>query len=239
MSDDAALGYVLGTLDEEERAQLESRLESDRSLAEAVARARKDVAEITTGIGLVASGAGGTRRGLPRQRPWKPIAAAAAVILLAGGGVALLRDGKTPSPEPTPPSIVVPVPGAGELDNLVRDAVAIVTGTVVDVRDGAASEGSGGIDYQIAIVELDETIKGSTGPRFAAFDYTYGSPWVANGTRVLLFLASSADTVHEQLEPPHLQVLSGDVGSYEISDGSLVGAPFTLDEVRDAARNRP
>lgn len=65
------------------------------------------------------------------------------------------------------------------------------------------------------------------GDNSTVFAHTY--------TRVLLFLASSDDTVHEQLDPPHFQVLHGGVGSYEISDGNLVGAPFTLDEVRDAA----
>lgn len=236
-TDDLALGYVLGTLEPDDRARAERALAEEPAFADAVARARADMDDITRGLELVASDATKTPRGDSMGRRLAPfLGAAAAVALIVAGIVAVQRGTGDPTVDASQSTIRGQLPGACSLDALTGEfAVAIVTGTVTDVATGTAEQ-DGGLDYQIATVQVGETIMGDASGTIHAFDYTYGSPWVEEGQELLLFLASSAGTGHAGIDPPHYQVNSGDCGSVEIRDGELVGASFTLQQVREAAR---
>ncbi len=248
MNEDAALGYVLGTLDDEEMAQARARLGTDASFASAVERAREDVEGISRGIEMVAEGTSWSET--PDRGPsiWVRVVAVAAAVALAATGVSALVNAGGDADPGGPPQMGHQVPGLNNLSTLTRDAVAVVTGTVTRVDLGQAG-GEGGMDYAIATVRVAEALKGSIGSTVSALDYVYGitpggqsgvtsggqsGVWVSEGDQVLLFLASSAGTVHEDIDPPHLQVLHGTAGRYFIRDGELVDAPFTMAEVREA-----
>lgn len=239
MSEDLALGFVLETLSDPEAARVRELLATDASFTAEVERARSDLTSLARGIELVAL------RGVARTpRRWKSsavaalVAAALAVVGIAVVGIAVVlasRGGRPPVREPAP-SLAVSVPGAADVSKLVKDSSVIVIGTVSGVREGTM-DGEGGLSYQIAEIDVSETIKGDAGPRVAAFDYTYGAPWSRKGQKVLLFLVSSEGTANASVKPSHLQVLNGDAGSYEIRGGVLGGASFSLDDVRRLARN--
>ena len=123
----------------------------------------------------------------------------------------------------------------------MAQADRIVVGTIEQIDRGEVD----GLAYVLATVAIDESIKpgGDGETTVVAFDYDLGggitsaggsTPWTV-GDRVLLFLVSDAGTVSEHLQPAHLQVAEGQGGRYPVVDGR-VEAPFTLDEVRDAAR---
>jgi hypothetical protein len=235
MNSDLALGYALGTLDKEESARAIRLLETDPMFGDDIRRAQADIETLGRGIQLVAAQSSSSPVGATRRTRLAAVLAIAAMLV----GVvvfAATRGGPAPTPGPGA-TIAVPVPGAADLSNLVRGASLIVTGTVTGVTQGTLGEGEGGLRYQIAEIQVSETIKGSAGSRVVAFDYTYGAPWVRKGQNILLFLLGSQGTVHESVKPSHFQVLNGDAGSYQIRDGALVGASFTLDDVRRAAKN--
>ena len=169
-----------------------------------------------------------------------------------------------PSPGPAvQPSTTAPPLSTGlgvryDLPRLVAESERIVVGTVVEVRHGPAADDSGGLAYVIATLRVEQTLKGAASTTVAAFDYDYsgaitsaGGPVTSGpvtsgsadgpsgatfipGERVLLFLSSSAGTVHEQITPLHWQVTGGAQGEYQMH-GDVPDATFTLDDVRQAA----
>jgi hypothetical protein len=191
----------------------------------------------------------------PTYRRHLPVAAAAAAVVIAAaafvasglGGSDDPGDRNLADPRRTATSGPVPPPLGGvieyDVDRLVTDADRVVVGTVTDVERHAPSEATGGLAYVLASIEVDEVVKGPTAASLVAFDYDYefgdsvssesglGARFV-RGERVLLFLSSSAGTVHEQLQPPHWQVTGGAQGLY-VMDGDEPEAPFTLFDVRE------
>jgi hypothetical protein len=240
MNDDEALGYVLGTLDAQQMEHAERAILDDAAFAEAVERARADVGDVSRGLQLVAEDAPTTSADRPSL--WVRVVSIAAVIGLLGFGTAALLGDEPVRNQPPPPSQGMQVPGADELPNLARDAVAVVIGTVTNVQQGRVAPGEDAMEYAIATVKVSETLKGAPADTIAAFDYVYsgvtsvGQPglWAHEGDHVLVFLASSKDTIHENVAPPHFQVLNGTAGRYFIRDGELADAKFTLAEVRAA-----
>lgn len=214
-----------------------------------------DVDRIRAGLLLLAADVPAARPSRSR-RPL--LAAAAAVAVLAAGAVAYSATRPTsrpvaqPSATPTPStsstsgvSIGMPVPPR-DLPTMVRDATRVVVGHVTDVTTGTlpAPEGESGDAYVLASVAVDEAIKG-VGGTLAAFAYTYGGttvvtsegttrPWQV-GDRVLLFLVPDVGTASSDVQPPHMFVDGGESGRY-LFDGDQLAAPFTLDDVRRAAR---
>jgi hypothetical protein len=189
----------------------------------------------------------------PAYRRHLPVAAAAATIVIAAGAVVAVNlDGSddpgpvaNPHPTVTSGSVAPPIGGVIEYDlqRLVSESERIVVGTVTDVEHHGPSEASGGLAYALATVEVEETVNGPAATQLVAFDYDYGDAPTTEpglgasfvgGQRVLLFLASVAGTVHEQLDPPHWQVTGGAQGEY-VMDGDEPSAPFTMADVRRAA----
>ena len=182
------------------------------------------------------------------------VSAAAAVLLIGGGGAALMSAEGSPRPAhralapstaplPTNPGTTLNSSITYDLGRLVRESPRIVVGTVTDLRHGSG-EAAGGLPYVLAHIRVREAIRGAAGDLWA-FDYDLGSggaissvpsgpPWRV-GEDVLLFLSSSSGTVHEGVAPAHEQVSGGAQGRYEIVDGELRSAPFTLEQVRKAA----
>lgn len=208
------------------------------------------------GLGLLAAEAADTApaaRRAPRWLPASAIATAAAVVAVAiGVGTPLGSggEGSTPVTGERPPAAVGAPPGgevpgriryglAYDLPRLVAESPRIAIGTVVEIRRGALPD-DGGLDYLIGIVNVEEILRGPQTEQIAAFDYDYGRAVVAGsarganlveGARVLLFLADSAGTVHEAVEPAHWQVTGGAQGVYAMR-GAEPDAPFTLEEIR-------
>lgn len=223
---------------------------ADPALEDEVLRARRDIERIRRGIELTARGAPATPV-RPARRRWLPVAAAAAAaVAVAGIATALVtRDDSTAptvSPSPTTPTSQPAVNAQRSADlslsEKVAQADAIVVGTITRLDRGEV----GGLPYVLATVEVSETIEGEPSSTVVAFDYDLdsgdavtsagaGTPWNV-GDEVLLFLVSDAGTVSEDLEPAHLQVAEGARGRFAVVDGELVNAPFTLDDVRTAAR---
>lgn len=192
------------------------------------------------------------------RRHGRIAAVAAGLVLLAGAGAAVgltAGDGggeptarshpASPitgtAPEQSSPALGIVV--AYDLPRLVAESDRIVVGTVAEVEHHDGSEATGGLAYVLATVDVDESIKGPRDAQVVAFDYDYGDAITADGpqgasftagTRVLLFLAGSAGTVHEQLGPPHWQVTGGAQGEYAMT-GDEPDAPFTMQDVRRAA----
>jgi hypothetical protein len=188
----------------------------------------------------------------PAYRRHLPVAAAAAAIVIAAGAVVAVNlagpdnPGRVADPHPTVSSGSVPPPIGGRaldysLGELVAQSERIVVGTVTDVEHHGSSEASGGLAYVLASVAVEEAVKGPEATALVAFDYDYGQTTepdlgatFVRGQRVLLFLSSSAGTVHEHLGSPHWQVTGGAQGKYAMG-GDQPDAPFTLDDVRRAA----
>jgi hypothetical protein len=187
---------------------------------------------------------------------------AAAAVLAAGLAVAQLggSDHRDQAGRPTPratsgssgPQLGFGVPY--DLDRLVRESDHVVIGRVTEVRRGSGEE-AGGLPYVLAHIDSEEVLRGGGGDVWA-FDYDLGAgtngagttgagttgagtssvpagaPWRV-GDRLLLFLTSPAGTVHERVQPPHLQVVAGAQGRYVVN-GDAVEAPFSLADVRAA-----
>lgn len=226
----------------------------DPELSSAVDRARRDVARIQRRLALIATEAEITATASAARPPrWLGAAAAAAIAVAGIGTLVVLRDdgGATPiATSPSPTTSVTTAPALGfpamtlTLDQRVAQADRIVVGTITAIDRGEV----GGLPYVLAAVDVSEDIKPSNARMVnpvTAFDYNLGAggaitsegsstPWNI-GDRVLLFLVSDASTVSENLQPAHLQVAEGASGRYAIVNGEAV-APFTLDDVRAAAR---
>lgn len=183
---------------------------------------------------------------------------AAALVALAGG-VAVLAFRQTSTPIPKHQAIASPraetstpastTPRLGsvvqyDLGRLLRESRRIVLGRVVEVRRGDGAQ-AGGIPYVLALVQVTEALRGGSSDVWA-FDYDLGGrsavssvpagPRWKTGQIVLLFLAPSTGTVHEGVTPTHDQVVGGAQGRYVVEGSELVGAPFTLEQVRSQAR---
>lgn len=129
-----------------------------------------------------------------------------------------------------------------DLPRLVAEADRVVTGRVREVR---VVDGAQAVRHVLALIEVDEGLRGAVTDVWALDADRSGSattrttsdvaelPWQA-GQQVLLFLVSDVGTDHEGLDPPHEQVLAGSQGRYEVRDGRLVTADFTLEQVRAA-----
>lgn len=139
-----------------------------------------------------------------------------------------------------------------DLRRLSAESALIVVGTVTEVRHGSG-EAAGGLPYVLAHIRVDRALRGADSSVWA-FDYDLGSkggvvssesavspesavsselagpPWRV-GESVLLFLASSAGTVHAEVEPGHLQVVGGAQGRYAVH-GERLDAPFTFAQLR-------
>jgi hypothetical protein len=183
------------------------------------------------------------------------VAAGVAAAAVVATGVAMTQLGGSDGPDqagrPTPsatsgssgPQLGFGVPY--DLNRLVRESDTVVIGEVTELRRGATDAESGALRYVLAHVAVQDVLKGSGGDLWA-FDYDLGGgtssggtssepagpPWHV-GDRVLLFLTSSAGTVHEGVQPPHLQVAGGAQGRYAVN-GESVDAPFSLADVRAA-----
>lgn len=196
-------------------------------------------------------------RALRRRAAARWMVAAALVALAGGGAVLVLRHGSTPAPThqaiaspsvgPSTPASITPGLGSVvvyDLARLLRESRRVVLGRVVEVRHGDGAQ-AGGIPYVLALVQVTEALRGGSSNVWA-FDYDVGNgtaiPSVPTGPRwetgenVLLFLAPSTGTVHEGLTPTHDQVVGGPQGRYQVKAGELVGAPFTLEQVRSQTR---
>ena len=205
------------------------------------------------GLAALAEEAPAEGRAFRRHLP--AAVAAAAVVIAVGAFLAGNVGGSDDSdrvadPQPSVSSGTVPPIGHGiqyDLADLVRTSDRVVVGTIGDVEHHAPSDATGGLAYVIATVDVDETVKGPEETQLVAFDYDYefgdavtttpgmGARFV-RGERVLLFLSSSAGTVHAQLDPPHWQVTGGAQGEYAM-DGDEPVAPFSMADVRDLARS--
>jgi hypothetical protein len=178
------------------------------------------------------------------------VGVAAAAVVAAGlivassqlGDAPARQTAQRPSPTATPSG-----PGTQlglqvvtyDLARLAREADQVVIGRVTEIRRGAG-EDAGGLPYVLAHVAVQDVLKGGGGDLWA-FDYELGAgtssvaggpPWEL-GDRLLLFLASPAGTVHQGVQPAHLQVVGGAQGRYAFR-GDALDAPFTLAEVRAA-----
>lgn len=196
------------------------------------------------------------------RRPWLTAAAAAVVVLapvgvglgqrFTGSGTPPDRPQAGPSAPPvasSPPTTGGPsVIGQGvtyDLARLVDESPRIVIGTVTRVTHGEASDASGGLPYVLADISIDRTLKGPDTAPLVVFDYDYGNTVTSDavqgatfdvGERVLLFLSSSAGTVHADLDRPHWQVTGGAAGEYRMR-GNEPDAPFTLSDVENKIRS--
>ena len=197
----------------------------------------------------------------PKRPHWQPalaIGAAAAIVAVAVGlgAQALSEDSPEPlladsAPVETAPAVTLPgatQPDTGrpaamgisyDLRRLVAESPRVVVGTVVDVKRGSLGTDAG-MDYVIGIVKVEEMLRGPDSGEIAAFDYDYGTAITSGpalgatfvpGSRVLLFLADAAGTVHEDVKPQHWQVTGGAQGLY-VMKGNEPQGPFTLAEVR-------
>ena len=213
--------------------------------AEAVRRGESELRDIQRGLEVVASDALRPTAPAARRR-YAPLAAAAIGIAIIGGAIVATRgENKEPVARGTTPPIINPVPGPQlTLQQKVAGADMIVVGTVTQVRTGTlGAEAEGGMEYAMATIRVEERIKGSPGDSVVAFDYVYGvvSPevpggqWAHPGDRLLVFLVSDEGAVSEDLRPAHLQIAEGFAGRFAVKDGGLIGAPFTLQDVRDEA----
>ena len=247
IKDDLANGYVLGTLDEEDETRAGELLTGDASFAAAVARSEEDLRDIKRGLDLVAADA--LHHAMPAGRSrWVVGLAAAAVLIAVVGGAILASRGNEKAPvargSRPPTSIGVPGPTL-TLEQTVKSSSVIVVGTVTDVQTGSVgSPEEGGMEYAMATIRVEERIKGSPGESVVAFDYVYGivsseggagGVWAKAGDRLLVFLVSDAGAISEDLKPDHLQIAEGARGRFRVSNGELVDAPYTLQDVRDAA----
>lgn len=94
--------------------------------------------------------------------------------------------------------------------------------------------------YHLVTIRVDEVLRGPLTTQIVVYDSPADRlPAERNvrwkvGTRMLLFLDPSEGTVHHGIKPLHYQLTLGAHGAYEIRDGELVDAPFTLDEIRAA-----
>ena len=208
-------------------------------------------ARLRRGLGLLAAQTPDRRS----RRPLLAAAAAAALLAAAGIGVGLAINGSEGQSGPqqagpsAPPIASTSQPGGGpttigqgvsyDLARLVDESPRILVGTVTNVSHGDASDASGGLPYVLAEVSVDHTLKGADTAHVVAFDYDYGGTVTANaphgatfavGQQVLLFLSSSAGTVHADLPPLHWQVTGGAAGEYRMR-GDEPEAPFTIAEI--------
>ena len=214
-------------------------------------------ARLRRGLGLLAEQTPAARS----RRTWIPAAAAAVAVAAAGVAVGVLagNDGRSSpheaAPQPRPPASSTPATPGGptvignsvtyDLERLVNESPRILVGTVAKVIHGDASEASGGLPYVLAEVSVDRTLKGADTAHVVAFDYDYGGTITADalqgatfavGQQVLLFLSSSAGTVHADIPPRHWQVTGGGQGEY-VKHGDQLDAPFTLEQVQQQARS--
>lgn len=192
----------------------------------------------------------------PRRRRLTPLTIAAGVALLAaaGTGIGLAVNDRNParhsqqarsaptlvSPQPTGPAVLPPIGQQVryDLSRLVRESTRIVVGTVTTVDHEKASAASGGMDYVLATVTVDRTLRGPSTDTVIAFDYDYGpltsgealGARFTEGQRVLLFLADVTGTVNASIRPEHWQVTGGASGLYPMH-GDEPDAPFTLEDV--------
>jgi hypothetical protein len=197
-----------------------------------------------------------------RGRAWRPIVIGALVLgVVAGGVVGARAIGGDGNPAPSASTGAVDTSNAAadgtsagtrlvsyDLERLVAEADRIVVGTVTDVQHGKASELSGGMDYVLGTLKVEELIRGAKSTdQIVAFDFEYGNAVVSDtpmgatfepGQRVLVFLTSVAGTVSEDLRPEHWQVTGGDQGEF-FFEGDKLQAPFSLEDVREAAAQVP
>jgi hypothetical protein len=180
------------------------------------------------------------------------VAAAIAAILLAGtmiggdnggeNGAASDKTGVVSAPTgPGPVGQSSSKIMGYDLRMLVQSSPRIVVGTVSEVKKGRQSEDDGGMSYALATIKVSDTLRGAKADKVVAFDYVYpdnslmsdspmGADFVKN-QKVLLFLSSSAGTVHEKIGPKHWQVTGGFQGMYAMKSGEPQ-ADFTLADVR-------
>jgi len=103
---------------------------------------------------------------------------------------------------------------------------------VTNLEPDTAPDGS---TYQLVTIRISEALKGPGGT-VVVLDPSAGGPtnWKIND-RVLVFL--TPDDTLATIPAPHLTVEGRGTGRYLITNGRLVDADFTLDDVRRAAGN--
>ncbi|HVM39668.1 MAG TPA: hypothetical protein VM618_02675 [Acidimicrobiia bacterium] len=215
-------------------------------------RMARDIDRIRRGLALAADlAADATPRPRVRRRaPHRAVGVAAAALLLAGATAVVVGgvdDDASDAPVAAPPAtdagpVLNSSLGPQTVAERVALADAVVVGTVRDVAYGELDD-QGGLPYALATIDVAEWVKGPSDrpSSVVAFDYAFagptsagdGSGWVP-GQQVLVFLVSDAGTVSESIQPAHLQVAGGPDGRFAF-DGDRLVAPFTLDEVRQAA----
>ena len=203
-----------------------------------------------------------TKRRSPRARP--ALVAAAALVLVVGLGAAVVagrsrgtsqrpladrarppaashgRPGPAPDTgSPAAGQVAAAAPRqATSLQPQVAAAQRVVVGRVVELRQEQlpAAGGQGPESpYVVATVAVEESLKppGAGPARLVVADYdpTSGPPW-REGQRLLLFLVP--DTSPVARASGRLAVSGGAEGRFAF-DGARLQAPFTLDDVRQAA----
>lgn len=173
----------------------------------------------------------------------------AALVGAVVGARALTDSAPTPPVTATDPAAGGDVAGGTssasrmvgyDLKSLVATSPRIVVGTVGEVQHRPASDASGGLDYLLATLRVQETIRGAEAAEVVTFDYEYGGvvtpseaigASIETGDRVLVFLSDVAGTVHEGILPAHRQVTGGAQGAYAM-EGDEPAASFTLADVR-------
>jgi hypothetical protein len=176
-----------------------------------------------------------------QARRWFVVAIIAVVLVGLGSVASVLRlrgADRDHTSTGTPASVL-------SLSQRVAESARVVVGTVTKVDHGRTNgpvAGETGDPYVLATIRVDEAIKGPGGD-LVAFDYTFASATSEGASRawnvgdhVLLFLVPDVGTVSATIEPLHMQVAEGESGRYFIDGAKLVGADFTLDDVRRLAR---
>jgi hypothetical protein len=230
-----ALAYVMGTLEGAERDRVERRLEDDPMFADAVARARREMGDLSRGLARAESRARRAMRwGSTRRTRLIVFISLVLVASLTAGTILLLKSAASqfraertlPAQDP-----------ARLLADQVDGAEIVAIGSVTDVLHTAI----GGRASVVATVLVEEVLKGTAWTFVAAVDdgpVSPGAAWARTGDRFLLFLEPVTAMLPGVGARP-MRVRQSAWGRYLIRDGALVDAPFTLASVRARAGADP
>jgi len=223
-----ALAYIMGTLEGAERERVERRLAGDPLFADAVARARREMGDLSRGLQRAETRARRAMRWGSMRRT--RLIVATSLVLVASmtlGTVLLLRSAASQFR----PTRTLP---ADDPERLLVDQVdgaeIVAIGSVTDVLHTAI----GGRASVVATVRVEETLKGTAWTFIAAVDdgaVSPGAAWARTGDRFLLFLEPVTAMLPGVGARP-MRVRLGSWGRYLIRADTLVGAPFTLESVR-------
>ncbi len=125
---------------------------------------------------------------------------------------------------------------------LLSEAEYICVGVVTAVATGTfgpeISSPYAGDSYDIVTVRVENVLRGPVDAQimvlYSAADRLPTERQVEwrTGSSILLFLDPSSGTAHEHVAPAHFQLTFGANGAWELRNGRLIDAPFSLEDVR-------